>query len=404
MQNIYILLGGVVFILGIGISYFLGRRHSGSEIKTGPENEWLRNIVLSVEDAILVYDSNFQIVFFNPAAEHLFHLKVDTIVGQVITPRDASDESRRLLTQVIFPSLAPGMQSRSEAGVYPQIIDLSFSEPTLELHVVTNAIGGTNGKPAAFVKTIRDRTRDVTLLKSKSEFVTVASHQLRTPLTGIIWTFETLVQDSSLSESNHAIVSQALESSKQLLAIVEELLLVARIEEGRSGYKFAPLDLREFITQVLADVMPEAREAAVKIYLDSAESLPPVIADKEKLKMALENLLDNALRYNVNDGEVVVKIEPATDTNFLMVSVKDTGIGISPSDIPKLFTKFYRGENALKFKTEGSGLGLYIARNIIRAHGGKLWAESEEKRGSIFYFTLATNPQLVPAQEVSIEN
>jgi len=116
--------------------------------------------------------------------------------------------------------------------------------------------------------------------------------------------------------------------------------------------------------------------------------------------MVLFNILDNALRYNIQNGEVVVAVERLSGQPFVQVSVKDTGVGIPAGEMKKLFGKFFRAENVVKMVPEGSGLGLNIAKNIIKRHGGQIWAESEIGRGSTFYFTIPTDPSLIPPKEV----
>jgi two-component system sensor histidine kinase VicK len=125
--------------------------------------------------------------------------------------------------------------------------------------------------------------------------------------------------------------------------------------------------------------------------------------DAARLSLAVTNLLENAIRYNVENGEVTVRVDKTKDKPFVTVGVKDTGIGIPPEALGKLFNKFFRADNALKQQTEGSGLGLYIAKGIILAHGGQIWAESELNRGTTISFSLPTDPNLVPKTEVGSE-
>ncbi len=395
-------LGLVLAVAVIIVFYAVSLARSNREVKI--ERSELKSIIFDLEDALILYDGNFKMLFFNPAAERLFGLRSEKIVGRTLSPGDAQDPERQLLTRVIFPSLAPVMVSRTEPGSYPQVVDISFESPNLELRVKTNAIADPSGKVLGFVKTIRDRTRDVAAMRSKNEFITVASHQLRTPITGITWALEALSKDGSIGEANRAIVGNALEASHQLVNIVEDLLMASKIEDGRFGYKFEPIDLVDFINKVLGEIMPHARSLGLAVYFDYPKEtkFPPVFADPEKLWMLFQNLLDNAIRYNVKGGSIAVKIE-ASDGPFLTVSVRDTGIGVPPEGLEKLFTKFYRAENALKSQTEGSGLGLYIAQNIVRAHGGKIWADSQTGRGTVFSFTLATDRKLVPQKEVPLE-
>ena len=177
------------------------------------------------------------------------------------------------------------------------------------------------------------------------------------------------------------------------------------MEDGQFGYKFADTDISEFVAKVLGDIMPASQKAGIKIYFDRpTEALPHVFVDPARLALALTNLLENSIRYNVENGEVTVKVDKMQDKPYVVVSVKDSGIGIPPEAMEKLFNKFYRADNAIKRQTEGSGLGLYISKGIVNAHGGQIWAESELNRGTTISFALPTDPNLVPKNEVGAED
>lgn len=353
--------------------------------------------------AAFLYDSNFRILAFNTLAEKLFGVARASILGRAITPKDAETPGAERLVQIIFPSLAPTILSRSKEGEFPQIIDISFASPELDLRTVTSKIYDDQQALIGFLKIVTDRTKEVAMLREKGEFVTVASHQLRTPVSTLIWTTESLLKDPALSPAVKELASGAYDAAKKLGNLVEDLLSISRIEEGRFGYNFAPLDLPAFIEQVLGAVVPQAKRLGISVFFDKpAETLPHVFADASKLGIAFGNLLDNAIRYNVKDGQVSVKVKQGTGP-FLEVSVRDTGIGIPREEVGKLFVKFYRGSNALKFETQGSGLGLYIASNIIQAHGGKINVESEVDHGTVFTLSLPTEKSLIPPKEVPLQ-
>lgn len=368
------------------------------------EKNELKSMVLGIGDALVAYDQNFRILYFNPAAEKLFVLKSDFIIGQAISPRSIEKNETRLLTQIIFPSLAPNIAMRTKTGQYPQIADLSFDDPMLELRVTTTPIANNEGRLLGFMKIIHNRTREVSLLKSKEEFITVASHQLRTPITELNWALQSLASDPSISGESKITLERTLRSASQLQGLVEDLLSVSKIEEGRFGYEFESTDLIEFLNQILLTALPQVERSGLKLYFDRPDTpLPPVLVDHKKLSMVVANLVDNAIRYNVPNGQVTVLARQEEGSPFVRVSFKDTGIGIPAEEIQKTFTKFWRSSNALKFQTEGSGLGLYIARNIVAAHGGQMRVESELGRGSTFSFTLPTDPNLVPQKEFAQE-
>jgi signal transduction histidine kinase len=296
------------------------------------------------------------------------------------------------------------MVPRSKSGEYPQVVDISFEGPELELRTITAPLADATGHVSGFMKIIRDRTHEVSLARSKTEFITVASHQLRTPTTNIEWTLEALAGNANLDADSKTLLDNAIVSARQLKSVVEDLLSISRIEEGRFGYEFEDTDLVAFLQKILAEVLPQARRVGISLYFDPpAEQLPKVRIDSKKLSMAFTNLVDNAIRYNVANGSVTVAVQKQSDQPYLEVSVKDTGIGVSPEDAEKLFAKFFRAGNAVKTKADGSGLGLYITQNIIQSHGGSVWMESELNRGSIFHFTLPTDFSLIPPKEVPLE-
>jgi signal transduction histidine kinase len=394
--NLAIMGAAFVVAIVIGFSFVFFRiLKIGEKIKN--ESLGVQSIVVNLEDGLIVYDRDFRVMFFNPAAEHIFNLRAQDVIGNTVTPQDAEREGWKLFAQVIYPTLAPTVLSRSKQGVYPQIMDISFEDPELDFRVTTTPITDSLGSLVGFMKTVNDRTREQFLLRSKSEFVTVASHQLRGPITNVTWALETLSKDQTLNAESRSLVENGLTAGQLLLKIIEDLINVAKIEEGRFGYTFEPIDLAEFINRILADLLPQAKRSGIKLYFDRPrDPLPEVMANRDKLLVVFYNFIDNAIRYNVPNGEVVVKVEKLEGQPFVQVSVVDTGIGIPQDELNKLFGKFFRASNALKFQTEGSGLGLYINRNIIMAHGGQLWAKSELNRGTAFYFTLPTDRSVIP--------
>lgn len=391
----------LVFILSAASVYHSAKK----DRETSVERNELNSILGSLNDALIVYEADFRVIFFNPAAERIFKLNAAAVVGHVFSPRDIERDGWRTLIQIIFPSLAPRVIARTKEGDYPQIVDISFTDPALEFRVTTAPVMDDRGKPLAFMKIIRDRTSQVLALRSKSEFVTVASHQLRGPVTDINWALQSLNNVAELDDTNKAIVANSLAASQNLLQRIEDLLNIAKMEDGQFGYKFEDMDVSDFISKTLSDVLPAAQKAGIKLYFDRpSESLPHVFIDPRRLALVLTNLIENSIRYNVENGEVTVKVDKMQDKPYVVVSVKDTGIGIPPEAMEKLFNKFYRADNAMKRQTEGSGLGLYIAKGIVNAHGGQIWAESELNRGTTISFALPTDPNLVPKTEVGAED
>lgn len=376
-------------------------RLAASNLEVKLERNELRSIISNLSDGVIAYDPNFKFLIFNRAAETIFNVHAAEVIGQSFTLDKAQGGNLRLLSQVIFPSMAPLVVKRSDTGVYPQITDLSFDEPTMELRVVTDKIFDPAGQLLGFVKIVHDRTREAELLRSKSEFISVAAHQLRTPLTAVQWSLEALGQQPS-AEKEKELVDTALGAASKLLKTVNDLLDISKIEEGQFGYQFENIEIVKFMEETIGEVQALARQFNVKFYFQKPEEGPITLSvDPQKLKMALFNIFDNAIRYNVQNGEVVIGVERLKNEPYVRISIKDTGVGIPTDDIKKIFTRFFRAENVVKFAPEGSGLGLYITRNIIKRHGGEIRVESELNRGSTFYITLPTDPKLIPPKEVA---
>jgi len=297
----------------------------------------------------------------------------------------------------MFPSLAPTVIRRSDPGTYPQIIEVSLENPAKELRIVTHKIVDDLGKTRVFIKVIKDRTRELELLRAKSDFITIAAHQLRTPTTALNWALDNLSKDKSLSKDSKGELKIARQTAKNLIKTINDLINITQIEEGKFGYNFNKLELNKFLSKLLSDADAVAKEYKVKLYYKRPKSKEVFVnADKARLGLAIANLIDNAIKYNVPNGQVIVSLKKIPNKPMVEISVRDTGVGIPKNDIKKLFTKFFRAKNIEQYGVEGSGLGLYLTKNIINRHGGTIRVDSVESRGSTFYFTLPTDPKLIP--------
>jgi signal transduction histidine kinase len=240
-------------------------------------------------------------------------------------------------------------------------------------------------KLAVELEAANERLRQ--LDEAKSEFLSIASHQLRTPLTSIKGLLSMLLEEfwGPLNDEQKKYLTQTTQSSDRLLHLIEDLLNISRIEAGRMQFDFKPLNLQELAIDVMKEMEPQAIDK--KLYLkveESDQELPLVKADSLKIRQVIQNLTDNSIKYTEKGGSIIRLLR---QDNEILFSINDTGIGLPPGQ--HLFEKFERGQKATNQHTEGTGLGLYLADKIIKAHGGKIWAESEgEGKGSKFCFTL----------------
>jgi signal transduction histidine kinase len=223
--------------------------------------------------------------------------------------------------------------------------------------------------------------------KAKSEFMSIASHQLRTPLAGISG-YLSMIMDGDYGETaqeQEPILRDILNASQRLSRIVNVFLNVTRIEAGRFVMNFTSAPFHVVIEDIYKELKPTASKKGVKLTLEKTE-LPEVEADIDKVKDVILNLVDNAIKYTP-EGAVTIRSEANKRTVHVMV--QDTGVGIEPEEAKNLFSKFVRGSGIAQVQPDGSGLGLYIAKRVVEGHGGKIWVESEgEGKGSTFHFEI----------------
>lgn len=225
--------------------------------------------------------------------------------------------------------------------------------------------------------------------EAKNEFISIASHQLRTPLTGIMGWLSMIVDGDfgEVDKEKLDILKQVLDASKRMVRLVNLFLNITKIEAGRFTLDQRPTQIEDLIQSEITEVVKLAEEKKLKLeFKKPGRKLPLISIDPDKLKDVVLNLMDNAIKYT-EKGKITVAVERLDGE--VQVSVKDTGRGIPPADAKRLFAKFVRGSGIAQVQPDGSGLGLYIAKKIVDAHGGQIWVESEGLgKGSTFIFTL----------------
>lgn len=229
--------------------------------------------------------------------------------------------------------------------------------------------------------------------RAKSEFVSIASHQLRTPMTGIMGYLSMMTQgDFGKMKPDHLkILTDLLAESQRMIRLINQFLNVSKIEAGKFTYTKVPVQFEDLVVREIKEVTKAANDKGLKIVNKLPKKpLPKVMVDADKIQDVILNLIDNAIKYT-DKGSITLTAELEGD--HLHFRATDTGIGIKPQDATELFNKFVRGSGIAQIHPDGSGLGLFIAKSIIDAHGGRIWAESAgEGKGSTFQFTLPLVP------------
>lgn len=229
--------------------------------------------------------------------------------------------------------------------------------------------------------------------RMKTEFIGIVSHQLRSPLTNIKFSLEILLSGElrEKGESEIEYLKILRENTQRMGDLVNDLLLVSRIETGEFPLKERTIDLGSMVKDIAVKFKPFAEASNVDIFVNIEENLPPVKGDTLWLEQVVKNLLDNAIRYIKGKGRVDINL--AGKKKEMLFSIKDTGVGIPKEEQKFVFQKFFRSKNAVRHQTEGSGLGLHIVKRILDLFGGRIWFDSDEGKGTTFFFTLPFKKQ-----------
>ena len=339
------------------------------------ERNRTKEIINSLTDGLLLFDKDNKLSLINPQVERFFGIEEERLIGKSITEFFHLTELRPL------------------ASLLGRTIERLFRE---ELKVTENFILEVStvpliarGKSMGYLVVLHDVSREKIVERMKTEFVSISAHQLRTPLSAIKWTLRMLLDGDlgKITSEQREFILKTYDSNERMIRLINDLLNVTRIEEGRYLYKRVTSNIVEMVQSVIDSYKDGAKKKEIKLeFKKPKKEIPKISLDFEKMKLALQNLIDNAVRYTPEKGKVTVSLD--CDRKEVVISVKDTGVGIPKDQQERVFSKFFRGVNVLKMEVEGSGLGLFITKNVIEAHGGKVWFDSKEGQGTTFSVTI----------------
>lgn len=287
--------------------------------------------------------------------------------------------------------LALGYQIAGILGLVVFLLPIALTIYAFRLYVAQ-----TKSQMDHLEKNIAERTADLEqaneelkrLDQLRTNFFSVVNHEMRTPLTAILGYTELLIDDVSSETLEMDMLRRVLDNSQRLLTLVNNLLNVSRLENGKLQLWPRPVQVITVVNRALNAVKPLAEEKHISIAVDVPDTLPYVYGDPQRLDQILVNLLSNAVKYTPDTGSILILAQEDKGKNTIRMSVADTGIGIPADLLPHIFDRFFRAERDETANILGTGLGLSITKGLVEAHGGEIWVESEEGQGSLFAFTL----------------
>lgn len=334
------------------------------------EQRLLATVLGHMADGVIITDGLGRVQWINAAAERLF----DTTAAQTV--------GKSFAQVVRHHELIDLWQQATEAGEeLEEVFEIRRRNAFLRAIITPLREEALQGSLCI----VQDLTRVRQLEMMRRDFISNISHELRTPLASLKALVETL-RDGALEDTDVAQqFLQKMETEVEaMVQMVQELLDLARIESGQAALNIEPTDLEPLARGVVERLRPQANRSGLSLEVHFPQGLPPVLADGERIQQVLMNLLHNAIKFTPAGGKVEVSAEFIGEE--VIVAVRDTGIGISPQDLPRVFERFYRADRARS--GSGTGLGLAIAKHIVQNHGGRIWAESVEGQGSTFFFAL----------------
>jgi PAS domain S-box-containing protein len=344
------------------------------------------------EDGIVIFDRHGTIVGFNPAASD-------------ITQYHGSEALGKSFDQIIKTVAAESGTLEASKPLYRVIgegVTIAKSEELIEsrtgnrlwTEISYSPMFDDAGRVTSGIAIIRNIQKDREIEEIKSDFISIVSHELRTPLTAIKGFLSMILKQDfgPLSEKQNHYLSRVYQSNQRMIDLVEDLLESSYIESGKISLTINPVSMENIVGEVVSEVAGKGAAKQIMVKVNRQHRLPLVLADETRLHQILLNLVDNAIKYS--NSETEVRIDFKVQADELITIVSDHGVGISGSQIERLFTKFGRIYNPMSVQAGGTGLGLYIVKNLVESHGGRIWVTSREGKGSKFHFSLPIAKQL----------
>jgi two-component system phosphate regulon sensor histidine kinase PhoR len=339
------------------------------------EQSRLRTIIGCMADGVLVTNLERRLVLWNAAAVKMLKLAGTDEAGHPL--------ERYIRNGSLIESVESILASK-DATVSMVSRELPMEDPKSVLMAALAPVRDEHGELLGAVTVLRDITKLKEIEKIKSQFVSMVAHELRAPLAAIEGWLEVVISGEAHGDEKveRQWLERAKERSKSLLALVNDLLEINRMDAGKIAQKMEPVRLDEVVGKIVDFLGPEAERRKISFTIGFGSGLPAVPADLRDMEKLFTNLISNAIKYNVDHGSVTV--EGSVDENYVGVHIRDSGIGIAEQDLPRIFDDFFRVQNEETRQIGGTGLGLTIAKKIVDSHFGHIEVTSRLNEGSTF--------------------
>lgn len=357
----------------------------------------------SIGEGMIALDKSGMVVAVNSKAKSLLELNDDCIgkpFHELWQIEDATGKMVSLKNRPIYKSIHSGKK------IETTILDHHFyALPSGKKVPIALTISPVikNSETIGAISILRDISKEQKIDLMKTEFISLASHQLRTPLSAIKWFTEMLLAGDAgkLTKDQTEFAQNISASTERMILLVNSLLNISRIESGRMIIEPVPTDLGELVKIVVSDLKVKIAEKKLNLVISVHPNLSKIKLDPKLISQVYMNLLTNAIKYTPENGTIEVII--SSNGKEIISQISDSGYGIPIAEQDKVFDKFYRGSNIIKVETDGTGLGLYLIKAIIDSSGGKIWFESEEKKGTSFWFSIPMSGMKAHKGEVQID-
>ena len=349
-------------------------------------------LLTSIGDGVVAIDKEGKIMFINRAAQELLGFKSEDVIDkpyeEILTIENEKGEAILGENNPLRQALSFGKKIVTDAagGAMNTVYYYVRADKTKFPVAITVAPVILDGKTIGAIDVFRDVTVERQLDKSKSEFVSLASHQLRTPLTAIKWYSEVLQKENNLSAKAKRCLREIYHGNERMIKLIDIMLNISRFEAGKIKMNAAPTDIKKILGDIINEQKSEIKKRSQKFIFECPNDLPEVSLDQNLFRLIFQNLLSNAIKYTPNNGQVSCKVEKKD--NVFSFEVADTGIGIPEAQQKRVFEKLFRADNAFTYEPEGTGLGLYAAKMTAESLGGKIWFKSKEGKGTTFFVEL----------------